>query len=303
MDIPKSWNSCLTQPQQQAVFIDKSSHDVSLALGGSEIPKKKKTRRGSKWAKHREQTTQFYQNYRRRLKEAVWALKDEQILSMFTELFWVVFTKKLSRNYNFWLCPFHDEINPSFSVALWKGFCHCFGCWAHGAIEEVLVKQLSLHGFDWPWLEWKVVRILKYFWSEKKSTLSDFLKSIWMQDFPIPVPSVFPSGQPHHLRMMIKNVASLLTDIQFIQSHLHNRLSSDDISVLSKFSATLLDLQPRLSNISGSAYKEYGVKYSSLRYQLMEMKDILENVVKTSLGNDLADAKKEFELLFSPFRT
>ena len=46
--------------------------------------------------------------------------------------------KKAWANYK-WLCPFHDENNPSFTVSAQKQFYHCFGCQAHGdAIRFVM---------------------------------------------------------------------------------------------------------------------------------------------------------------------
>ena len=46
------------------------------------------------------------------------------------------------------LCPFHQEKNPSFSVADDKGFYHCFGCGAHGDIFKFIMDTQSLNYHD-----------------------------------------------------------------------------------------------------------------------------------------------------------
>src|SRR5260370_25158747 len=42
------------------------------------------------------------------------------------------------------LCPFHNEKTPSFTVNDRKGFCHCFGCGAHGDAVGFVMKTEGL---------------------------------------------------------------------------------------------------------------------------------------------------------------
>jgi DNA primase len=39
------------------------------------------------------------------------------------------------------LCPFHAERTPSFTVNDERGFFHCFGCGAHGGLQEFEAKM------------------------------------------------------------------------------------------------------------------------------------------------------------------
>lgn len=48
-------------------------------------------------------------------------------------------TQPIGDRFHVGLCPFHDEIEPSFVVDSRFGGYHCFGCVATG------------NGFDWAW--------------------------------------------------------------------------------------------------------------------------------------------------------
>src|SRR3546814_19092627 len=43
-----------------------------------------------------------------------------------------------------WLCPFHNEKTPSFSVSSDKDFFHCFGCGAHGDVIELTMRRSGI---------------------------------------------------------------------------------------------------------------------------------------------------------------
>src|SRR5215813_10338218 len=54
--------------------------------------------------------------------------------------------RKTGRNY-VWLCPFHSEHTPSFSVNDEGGFFHCFGCGVGGNVFTFLTR---IEGISFP---------------------------------------------------------------------------------------------------------------------------------------------------------
>lgn len=76
--------------------------------------------------------------------EVIDTIKAIDIASVIAQ--YVALKKRASGEY-IGLCPFHREKTPSFTVAVHKGFYHCFGCGSHGDIID-FVKYT--HGLSFP---------------------------------------------------------------------------------------------------------------------------------------------------------
>ncbi len=90
---------------------------------GIEIKEKEpwKRKHGSKWKKHRERGIKYFQDINDRVYEY-----GINYPLLFNEVFGLELKEKW--NWYIWLCPFHNDNNPSLSIHLGKNCLKCFWC-------------------------------------------------------------------------------------------------------------------------------------------------------------------------------
>ena len=101
----------------------------------------KPTLRWSKWRKSKFRSPEFWRfdkakifefNYLNKIKNNIAEqisslLKNWNIKTMFQKEYDIVLKE---RGWSYiWLCPYHREKNPSFSISKTKEVCKCYGCW------------------------------------------------------------------------------------------------------------------------------------------------------------------------------
>lgn len=79
-------------------------------------------------------------------KEAIWKIMEHgiwELAPLFPELSALREKnfRKVNYNYNYTLCPFHNEKTPSFSWASNRMFYNCFGCQNGGSIIDFYMKM------------------------------------------------------------------------------------------------------------------------------------------------------------------
>ena len=98
----------------------------------------KKIKRWSKGSFHNNHNTldskylKDFLEFKERIDYKIFDLTMTWNIILLFRLYWI----ELKETYNFykWICPFHEETKPSFTISKGKWVIKCFGCWKWGRL-------------------------------------------------------------------------------------------------------------------------------------------------------------------------